>query len=247
MSRSINTPNLPKGKVNAVICTDSDKAVTDFFSSRGITVISNLPNPDIDPAVSFHADMAALHTGKNNIVLDKRQKELKEELIRIGFTVYETETEIKGSYPDDIRLNVAVMGDFVFGNISCTDKNALKLLSDKEQVTVKQGYTKCSVLVVGENAAITDDSSVHRKFTEKGIDCLLITKGDISLPGHGYGFIGGASGKISENEVVFFGDITRHGDFSLISAFLQKHGCTFLCTDNGPLRDIGGIIPVKEE
>ncbi len=244
MSRSINTPNLPKGKVNAVICTDRDKAVSDFFKAKGITVLSNQPNPDIDPAVSFHADMAALHTGKNNIVLDKRQKELKEELIRIGFTVYETETEIKGSYPDDIRLNVAVMGDFVFGNISYTDKNALNLLSDKEQVTVKQGYTKCSVLAVNENAAITDDEAICRKMHEKGIDCLLITKGDISLPGHGYGFIGGSSGKISETEIVFFGDAAKHRDFPLIQSFLQKHGCTFLCTDNGPLRDIGGIIPL---
>jgi len=191
--------------------------------------------------------MAALHIGKYNIILDKRQKRLKDKLVKIGFFVYETEKEIAGNYPDDIKLNVAVMGDLVFGNMSYTDKNALNLLSDKEPVTVKQGYTKCSVLVVSENAAITDDETIYRKMSEKGIDSLLISKGDISLPGHGYGFIGGASGKISENEVVFFGDITRHKDFSLIFAFLQKHGCSLRCTDNGPLRDIGGIIPLTEE
>lgn len=244
MSSIINSPNLPSEKVKALICTDRDRAVIDYFKRKGITVLSNRENPDIDPAVSFHADMAALHTGKNNIVLDKRQKELKEELIRIGFSVYETEKEITGNYPDDIRLNVAVMGDFVFGNMLHTDKTALKLLSDKKSVTVKQGYTKCSVLAVNENAAITDDESIYRKMSEKGIDCLLINKGDISLLGHGYGFIGGASGKISENEVVFFGDAAKHRDFPLIQSFLQKHGCTFRCTDNGPLRDIGGIIPL---
>ncbi len=247
MSSIINSPNLPKSQVKTLICTDRDKAVIDFFVSKGISVIANEPNPDIDPAVSFHADMAVLHTGRNNIILDKRQKKRKSELEKIGFSVYETENEIKGTYPADIKLNVAVVGDFIFGNLLHTDKNALNLLSDKELTNVKQGYTKCSVVVINENATITDDKSIYRKMSEKGIDSLLISKGDISLVGHDYGFIGGASGKISENEVVFFGDIEKHRDFPLISAFLQKHGCTFLCTDKGPLRDIGGIIPLTEE
>lgn len=247
MSSIINSPNLPEGKVKALICTDKDGAVVDFFKSKGISVISNQENPDIDPAVSFHADMAVLHTGSNNIILDKRQKKLKEELKKAGFSVYETVKEIKGGYPDDIRLNVAVMGELVLGNTVHTDKNALNLLSAKKSITVKQGYAKCSTLVLNENAAITDDESIHRKCSENGIDCLLISKGEIFLSGHGYGFIGGASGKISKKEVVFFGDIEKHRDFSLISAFLQKHGFTYHCTDKGPLRDIGGIIPLIEE
>ncbi len=247
MNGIINFPNLPKAKVKTLICTDKDKAVMDFFKSEGISVISNQANIDIDPAVSFHTDMAVLHTGKYNIILDKRQSVLREKLTVLGFSVTETSEKIKGSYPSDIKLNIALIGNYAFGNFKYNDKNALSLLDDKTFAPVKQGYTKCSVLVVSENAAITDDESIYRKMIEKGIDGLLISKGDISLSGHDYGFIGGASGKISENEVVFFGDITRHRDFYLISAFLQKHGCSFRCTDNGMLRDIGGIIPLTEE
>lgn len=247
MSGIIEHPNLPAGKVRMLICTDCDKAVSDFFEAKGITVISNQHNPDIDPTTSFHADMAVLHTGSNNIILDKRQKNLKVDLIKAGFSVYETVNEIKGSYPNDISLNVAVIGDLALGNTVHNDKNALNLLSAKKSITVKQGYAKCSILVLSENAAITDDESIHHKMTENDIACLLISKGDILLSGHDYGFIGGASGKISKKEVVFFGDIERHRDFSLISAFLQKHGFTYLCTDKGPLRDIGGIIPLTEE
>ena len=76
---------------------------------------------------------------------------------------------------------------------------------------------------------------------------LIHQKGDIALCGHPYGFIGGASGKISDSTVVFFGDIRKHGDFERISEFLHLHGCDFECTDKGSLRDIGGILPIIEE
>jgi hypothetical protein len=66
------------------------------------------------------------------------------------------------------------------------------------------------------------------------------------LPGHQYGFIGGASGKISENEILFFGDITAHQDYKKIAGFIEKHGCKIISL-NFPLTDFGGIIPIIEE
>ena len=62
-----------------------------------------------------------------------------------------------------------------------------------------------------------------------------------------YGFIGGASVKIAADSVLFFGDVTRHRDFEKINSFLESHGCGFVCTDNGPLRDIGGAVSLIEE
>ncbi|MBR5437447.1 MAG: hypothetical protein IKV21_00875, partial [Clostridia bacterium] len=101
------------------------------------------------------------------------------------------------------------------------------------------------VLVIDERSVITDDESIARKLRENGFDCLLIRKGDISLEGHGYGFIGGASGKISENEIIFFGDVTRHRDYESIRDFICERKMETIKFDF-PLTDFGGIIPIKE-
>ena len=246
MSRFIRKPNLPEGKVSTVICGTDDEHILSFFKSNGITVLKNALNPYIDPSVSTHADMTALYLGNGHILLDKNQITLKNELAKLGFNVTETADKIKGAYPDDVKLNFTIAGEYVIGNFPFADSTLIELISDKNKINVKQGYCKCSTLVVNENAIITDDASIHRSALENGIDSLLISKGDIHLDGHSYGFIGGASGKISADTVVFFGDITAHRDFESINSFLFKYGCTFVCSDSFKLRDIGGILPIKE-
>ena len=246
MMKLIDKPNLPEDKVTTLICGTDDESILSYFAEKRMSVIKNTPNLNIDTAVSTHADMAAVHIGGADILVCKGQTKLSEKLKEIGFTVIESENEVEGAYPKDIGLNFAFVGSRVFGNFSYGDKALLKAVGSLERLDVKQGYCKCSVLVVNENAIITDDEGIYRKALEKGIEALLISKGDIALDGHPYGFIGGASGKISNDTVLFFGDIEKHRNFYEISSFLSKHGCTYECTDKGTLRDIGGIVPVSE-
>lgn len=246
MSSFIKNPNLPEGKVSTVICGTDDKSILSFLKKQNISVLKNAKNPCIDPCVSTHADMAALYLGDGHILLDKKQIQLKSELSELGYRVSETAEEIKESYPGDIKLNFTLVADFIMGRISDADVKVVELTEPKKKINVRQGYCKCSTLVVGENSIITDDASIHRKVLENGFDSLLISKGDICLDGHGYGFIGGASGKIDKDTVVFFGDVTKHSDFQSIRAFLTKYGCSYVCTDDSQLRDIGGIVALKE-
>ncbi|MBE6785109.1 MAG: hypothetical protein E7538_02580 [Ruminococcaceae bacterium] len=247
MKNFILSPNLPQRKVTELICGANDEPIADFFTKNGISVLKNEPNDYIDPSVSTHADMAAIHLGGNKIIVDKGQKGLKAVLEEHGFEASETAEKITGGYPGDVKLNFALIGNNAVGNFAYCDKVLFKLLANKNNITVKQGYCKCSVLTVDEGSAITDDSSVYKALIKNGLDVLLISKGDISLDGHGYGFIGGASGKISKDTVLFFGDVKKHRDFRKIADFLAAHSCTYLCSDGGALRDIGGILPLIEE
>ena len=247
MMKLIEKPNLPKGKVTTVICGTEDEKILSYFERNGISVIRNAPNGYIDPSVSTHADMAAIHLGADRIIVDKSQTALSAKLKSHGMSVFETKERISGDYPQDITLNFTLIGDKMFGKIPSADEVLMKEAEAFEKVSVNQGYCKCSVLVVDEKALITDDEGIHRKALEKGIDSLLVSKGDVSLDGHPYGFIGGASGKITEDTVIFFGNIENHRDFEKIRAFLSSHGCFYECTDKEALRDIGGIIPITEE
>ena len=132
------------------------------------------------------------------------------------------------------------------GNFAFADDKLLTLTESLSKLDIKQGYCKCSCLVINENALITDDKSIYNIALKNGVDCLLVSKGDVTLPGHNYGFIGGASGKISKTEVLFFGDVTKHRDYKKIADFIEKHGCKIISLDF-PLTDFGGIIPITEE
>lgn len=247
MMKFIEKPNLPKGKVTTVICGTEDEKILSYFERNGISVIRNAPNGYIDPSVSIHADMAAIHLGADCIIVDKSQTALSAKLKSQGMSVFETKERISGDYPQDIALNFTLIGDKMFGKIPFADEVLMKEAEAFEKVSVNQGYCKCSVLVVDEKALITDDEGIRRKALEKGIDSILVSKGDVSLDGHPYGFIGGASGKITEDTVIFFGDVENHRDFEKIKAFLSSHGCFYECTDKEALRDIGGMIPLCEE
>ncbi len=246
MIKFIEKPNLPTGKVKAVICGEMCGEVNDYLLSRGIERVVISPNRKIDPATSCHADMAAIHPGENRIVVCKSQTELINNLKAKGFNVIESDRAIMGEYPNDIALNFTIIDRFIIGNSDFADKALKANTKSLINLKVKQGYCKCSCLVIDENAIITDDKSIYNVAVENGIDSLLVSKGDILLPGHEYGFIGGASGKISKNEVLFFGDITKHREYKKIADFITKHGCEIISL-NFPLTDFGGIISITEE
>lgn len=242
----IENPNLPEGKVKAVICGELCRELNEFLDSRDISQITIAPNNNIDPAVRYHTDMAAIHLGRNKILVDKSQNALSDCLKGNGFEIYTTEENIAGEYPKDIKLNFTVFGNKIMGNFVFADDKLLTLTESLSKLDIKQGYCKCSCLVINENALITDDKSIYNIALKNGVDCLLVSKGDVSLPGHNYGFIGGASGKISKTEVLFFGDVTKHRDYKKIAGFIKKHGCKIISLDF-PLTDFGGIIPTTEE
>lgn len=246
MSSFVINPNLPEKRVCKIICGTEDELILAFFEKEGIDVIKNKANFCIDPSVARHADMAALHLSGNSVIADKTQSQLICELENLGMSVFTTEKKISGSYPDDIKLNFALFGKYALGNFRCIDRNLDDLLSDKEKINVKQGYSKCSTLVLDESSIITDDASIYAEIVKTGLDCLLISKGDIFLEGHEYGFIGGASAKISKDEVLFFGDIRKHSNFDDIEALISSRCMKIICTDDGKLRDIGGIITLCE-
>lgn len=246
MMRFIENPNLPKEKVSCVICGELCDELNEFLDSKGIERLVIEPNMLIDNAVRFHADMAALHLCGNRLIAGKNQKSLIKILSERGFDVSETQDEIAGEYPKDIALNFTVVGDRIIGNFRYADKSLTDSIGELRTVNVRQGYCKCSCLVVNNNAIITDDKSIYDKTAENGIDCLLISKGDIFLDGHEYGFIGGASGKISKDTVLFFGDVTKHRDYKKIAGFIDKHSCKIEYLDF-PLTDFGGIIPITEK
>ncbi len=245
MSDFLKNANLPEGQVTSLICGGLNNVIISHLEKRGIEVIYTKENNFVDKSVSKHCDLSVLYLGEGKIIVDRGQTELISKLKATGFSVTETVKKVEGHYPDDCILNHTIIGEQIIGNSKIFDDSVKEGCKKLDVISVKQGYCKCSILVVDENSIITDDESIARTAGKKGIDCLFISKGDIFLEGHEYGFIGGASGKLSRDEIIFFGDITKHRDYSRIKKFTEERGVKIISLDF-PLADFGGIIPVKE-
>ena len=75
---------------------------------------------------------------------------------------------------------------------------------------------------------------------------LEIRPGYIELEGFYYGIIGGASFKLSADELAFTGRLDAHSDFGAIMDFLAGRGvgATFLTGETA--FDVGSVLPLTE-
>ena len=142
-------------------------------------------------------------------------------------------------YPNDIALNGLFLSDILYGR---TDKLADALCRNaKKTVFVRQGYTRCSVCKISENAIITADPSIANAAQENSVDVLRIKEGHVLLDGYDHGFIGGAS-FFYKDTVFFFGRVEDLPDYGKIKDFAEKHSVKLVSTSQNPLYDIGGAV-----
>lgn len=175
------------------------------------------------------------------------QRHADMQLLKINdktFTLKKCRDKIGKTYPENVRLNCLFVGSKLYGKLSAVDSSVLDYCdkNDIQTVNVNQGYTRCSTLVINDNAVITADKSVEKALKSNGVEVLLISTGHILLEGFDYGFIGGA-GFTDSGTTTFFGDITKHPDYEKIKAFCETHHTSvcILCK-NQPLTDIGGVV-----
>lgn len=243
----IKFANLPKGRVTKAIISGSEKYLAEYIGSFGISLLFTERNEKIDSAISDHADVNVNYIGDGEIIIDNSQEHLFKVLKESRFKVIKPHKAVSGSYPDDCGLNSTELGERLIAGKKSAEKSILEKFSENKIIYVNQGYSKCSTCVVNRNAIITDDESIHKACIKVGINVLLISKGDVKLAGHNYGFIGGASTLIEKNKMLFFGNIKNHRDFKKIKTFLANNECEYISLNDYPLTDIGGLIAIEEE
>ena len=242
-SRFINSPNLPQNNVTAVI-TAPDNDLKEALNRRQIKVIETAQNGLLEPPVAFHADILVHHLGDNEFIVDRGQQNAISFLENYGAHVRLTD-DVKSPYPYDCRLNCADIGDYIICNSKISDPTILA--KNKSFINVKQGYAKCSICIIGKNKIITDDISIFNVVSEYSkITALLVEKGSVNIDKYGYGFIGGCSGIIGKDLLIFNGDLSLHSDYRKLNNFLYENGISYIDIKSKPLTDVGGILPIME-
>lgn len=243
----IEKPNLPQGRVTlAAISVQAGESIKKL-NNLGIKTTEIKPYNNLPEPVNSHADLQILHLGNNNIFCQSEHLCIGESEPK--FNLRKIQAKAGNRYPDDVKLNCAIIGNKIICNVNTIAHEILEYaeLNNLTVINVNQGYTKCSICVVNENAIITDDESIFAASGNFFNDTLFVSKGSIGLKGYNYGFIGGCCGKIDKNKIAFNGSIESHKDYKKILDFLNRNSVECIELHNNLLYDIGGILPLCEE
>lgn len=244
-------PNLPTKRVSAAVVGSIDPRVIRSLEAMGVWTLTVGPNRSLPAALCRHADMLVHPLGNRTVLAAQGEHRLCNELSGFGFSAVSLKKELAPHYPGDIQLNAARVGRRLVCNVEYTAMELLQAARQMELeiIDVQQGYAKCSLCIVSEEAVITADEGLERALKKAGIDVLKIIPGCIRLPGYGYGFIGGCCGKLDASTMAFAGDVNTHPDGKKILAFLEKYGvrsCNLL-QEGEKLLDVGSILPIMQE
>lgn len=248
----VENPNLPRDAKTIIIGEKYAELIGESLINLGVIPLYVPLNGNVDHRLAGHADLSVLHLGGSEIALASYLKEssFAKNLAEKGLKIYFSDTFQEEKYPFDAVLNMCICSDKLIFNPKTAEKSIVDYLTIERgynNIPVKQGYSKCSVCIVSQNAIITADEGIHKRATVAGIDSLKIQPGYIELEGFDYGFIGGASFKINNNLLAFTGHLDKHPDKNKILEFLSLHNIDAVYITDKSIFDIGSGIQIVEK
>ncbi|MGI6255601.1 MAG: DUF6873 family GME fold protein [Acutalibacter sp.] len=248
MNRVLRYPRLPDGKVTWALISGEFPWLKDALAPWGVRILLTDCDPRLPEPVGFHPDLQVCPLPDKRLFV-LRGSPIEYQLKEAGFAVQETQEPPGDTYPEDVRCGGLVWNNYLVGNPKGLDRNLICCAQEigLEILPVRQGYTACSVALVDQQSAITADRGLYRALTEQGFEMLLIQPGFIQLPGYDTGFLGGCCGKLSPDMLAFTGRLSSHPDGLQIRRFLEERGVTAVELTDGPLLDVGGIVPLFEK
>lgn len=212
-----------------------DKDVLDVLDSLGFNCIPVIPSNKVSRPISAHADVLYNKVDNNTILMSTCQSQNLPYFSEYNII---TVKNLQPGYTTECLLNFIVNDKYVIRN----PRTSIELTSDREEIVVNQGYTRCSCLCINENAYITGDIGIYNRLIHHNLDCLLIDDSNIKLNGYDHGFIGGASLKLNDNDILFFGDFTDKYEKQLVINFIENHNMSCQFIKDKELVDIGSAI-----
>ena len=214
------------------------------LKNMGHNVVDSMEYPGFHDATATHPDMQ-IHVLKHDLAICAPScYTFYRERLPESIKLIKGDKEITGTYPNDCAYNVAKVGNFIFCNTNCASPQLLNYYKEENMqiIHVNQGYTKCNMAIIGVNTVITEDIGIHNTIMENRIPIksILIPKGEVSLCGFPYGFIGGACGG-NEKMILWYGN-PEICSYNILLKDAMKGKVESITLAKRPLEDQGGII-----
>ncbi len=151
------------------------------------------------------------------------------------------EKAVGSKYPETSFYNAVVTNNFIVHQTSLTDDSILRQCQQRTKISVKQGYTRCNLIVINHEKMITSDQGIYQHLVKNNISALLVDPRGIALPGFDHGFFGGTCG-ISGNKFFIIGNLRFYPEGKNVRNFIEETGMKVVELYKGPLFDGGGIF-----
>lgn len=215
------------------------------LKSMGHTVIPSMTCSGLSAAVAEHPDMQIQPLRKDLAMVPPACYAYYREKLPTSIELIAGEKNLSGTYPADCAYNVAKVKDLLFCNTRCIDPKLLAFYQgEKFQIIhTNQGYTKCNMIILGNDCIITEDIGIHNIIiaNKLPIQSILVPVGEVSLSGFPHGFIGGAGGGM-EDVLFWYGNPQNCSYFETLQNESERRGIQNIALSSERLCDLGGII-----
>lgn len=194
------------------------------------------------PTLCGHPDIFFTFVGPEWIVAPGLPEEYFHLLEMNGIRYLRGERNPGGVYPQSCAYNAVLTANELFHHPGYTETAILKMACGRKIYPVRQGYTRCNLLLLGNGFALTSDRGIEKVLLkETGMETLFVEPEGILLSGQKHGFIGGTGG-VWQGKLFLLGSLRHLAQGERIRLFVERAGLEVVELYPGPLFDGGGLF-----
>ncbi len=197
-------------------------------------------------SISSHPDIFFFQKDDALIYAPNAPKRIIKELKKRKIKLIEGKKEVGKKYPETVPYNAVGIGNLLIHNLKHTDETILS--SYENHINVNQGYTRCNLLALNENAFITSDLAISRQLSAVNsqsqssiVKVLYIDPKQIKLEGQKNGFFPGCCG-VWRNNLIVCGSTKNLKEKTELDKFLKDNNFNLIELYDGELIDVGSIF-----
>jgi hypothetical protein len=193
------------------------------------------------PSISGHPDIFFIQIDKQLVVAPNLPSNYFEILNEKKIAYQIGENPVGATYPETAKYNAVVSSKYLVHNSKITDPIIQKRCEDKISIHVNQGYTRCNLIFVDENHAITSDIGIAKILHKNNVETCFVSPHGIDLPGFKNGFFGGCCG-VYQHKLFVLGKLTKYPEGEKVREFVGKLNIQIIALCNTVLFDGGGVL-----
>ncbi|MBQ8760377.1 MAG: radical SAM protein [Bacteroidales bacterium] len=201
-------------------------------------------------SISSHPDIFFFQKNDTLIYAPNAPKRIVKELKKRKINLIEGTKEVGKKYPETVPYNAVGIGNLLIHNLKHTDSKILS--SYKNHIDVNQGYTRCNLIALNENAFITSDMGIFNAVNSQRstvnsqcpLSVLYIDPKQIRLEGQRNGFFPGCCG-IWKNNLIVCGSTNNLKEKETLNKFLKDNNFNLIELYDGELIDVGSVFVIE--
>ncbi len=231
-----------------LLSSKASVGLCNVIEREGIQILTVPDNPLLPVPIRDHPDMSLHPLDYSNFVVAKNMLGRYERLLApFKIRCLPSTSVPMEPYPMDVSLNIARIGEYYLHNDS-TDASIQQLLVERgyRKLNIRQGYSKCSTLILKYDTIITTDKGIHRCVQLEGMHSHLLPAGYLELEGYDTGLIGGCGGMLDRSTILFTGDPQRYRYGEALLTILEAEAIRPLYPVGERMTDLGSLIGIYD-